>query len=280
MRSMWITPALLLALSGCVETIDPELAQCEDGVDNDNDGRIDGDDFGCANTQDDTEDPDPPRCGNGIIENNEECDTNNLNGESCESIGFQGGILQCAPNCLFGTANCGVTVGCTNNVDDDEDGFIDLDDPGCTSAGDGDENFFADSCRGIGGPIFEVTFADDSVDVLVPGSTVGGSNDYSPTDFSDDCGNAAGPEIVLMYRVFTSQTITFSLEQDATDFDTVLYIRKDDCLNGDEICNDDDDVFGTASAITSFFTAGDYFIIIDGFEGASGNFELLIDLDN
>jgi hypothetical protein len=280
MQIKFFTAALLLALSGCVETIDPNVAECVDGIDNDGDGRIDDDDFGCANTTDDTEAPDPPRCGDGIINGTEECDANNLNGESCESIGFQGGILQCAPNCLFGTGNCGVTLGCTNNFDDDQDGFVDLSDPGCTSPDDGDENFFAESCRGIGGPIFEVTFADDSLDVLVPGSTAGGANAYSPTDFSDDCANGTGPEIVLMYRVFNSQTITFSLEQDATDFDTVLYVRRGDCLTGAEICNDDDDIFGTASAITDFFTAGDYFIIIDGFNGASGTFELLIDLDN
>jgi hypothetical protein len=271
---------LLLLGGACVATTLETKAQCEDGEDNDLDGRIDLDDFGCGNTGDDSESPDPPRCGNGIIEVNEECDTSDLNNESCQSLGFEGGILQCADNCLFGTGGCGVTVGCTNNIDDDNDGFIDLSDPGCTSADDGDENFFAASCRGIGGPIFEVTFADTSVDVLVPGSTLGGTDDYSPTDFSDDCNAATGPEIVLMYRLFTSQTVTFSLEQSATDFDTVLYVRKNDCLTGVELCNDDDDLIGTESAITSFFTAGDYFIIIDGFNGASGNFELLIDLDN
>ena len=275
------TLAFLIVLGGACVTTETEVkAACEDGEDNDLDGRIDLEDFGCGSTGDDTEDPDPPRCGNGLIENNEECDANNLNGESCQSLGFGGGVLQCANNCLFGTGGCGVTVGCSNNSDDDDDGFVDLSDPGCSSAADGDENFFAESCRGIGGPIFEVTFADTSVDVLVPGSTVGGTNDYSPTDFSGDCAAATGPEIVLMYRLFTSQDVTFSLEQDGTDFDTVLYIRRNDCLSGVERCNDDDDLIGTESAISAFFTAGDYFIIIDGFNGASGNFELLIDLDN
>ncbi|MEM4719527.1 MAG: hypothetical protein QXG18_01525 [Candidatus Pacearchaeota archaeon] len=47
-------------------------------------------------------------CGDGIVNLNEECDTENLNGQTCASIGrgFSGGILGCNQNCLFDTSSC------------------------------------------------------------------------------------------------------------------------------------------------------------------------------
>ena len=44
-------------------------------------------------------------CGNNIIETGEECDGTNLGGESCISLGFDGGTLHCS-NCLFDTSDC------------------------------------------------------------------------------------------------------------------------------------------------------------------------------
>jgi hypothetical protein len=48
----------------------------------------------------------PSVCGNGIIENGEQCDDGNLNGKTCEDFGLINGILSCSPNCSFNTANC------------------------------------------------------------------------------------------------------------------------------------------------------------------------------
>ena len=51
---------------------DPECApstpqpQCSNAFDDDGDGRIDLDDLGCSNAQDDSEAPDPPQCANGL----------------------------------------------------------------------------------------------------------------------------------------------------------------------------------------------------------------------
>ncbi len=47
------------------------------------------------------------RCGNGVIDIDEECDTYFLNGATCESVGdFTGGRLKCGEDCTFDTSEC------------------------------------------------------------------------------------------------------------------------------------------------------------------------------
>jgi len=45
-------------------------------------------------------------CGNDIIEAGEECDGINLGGASCETLGFGGGALACAPGCVYDPEGC------------------------------------------------------------------------------------------------------------------------------------------------------------------------------
>ncbi|MEM2956603.1 MAG: LamG-like jellyroll fold domain-containing protein [Candidatus Pacearchaeota archaeon] len=55
-------------------------------------------------------------CGNGIIEEGEECDDGNLGGQTCQSLGYAGGELSCTLNheyeygygggCMFDTSQC------------------------------------------------------------------------------------------------------------------------------------------------------------------------------
>jgi len=64
-------------------------------------------------------------CGDNIINGNEVCDGNNLNGKSCITQGFISGILSCKNDCAFNTAQCsavcveswtcGAWSSCTNN---------------------------------------------------------------------------------------------------------------------------------------------------------------------
>jgi hypothetical protein len=44
-------------------------------------------------------------CGNGAVEAGEACDVGNLNGKSCETEGFAGGTLGCAPGCTLDKDN-------------------------------------------------------------------------------------------------------------------------------------------------------------------------------
>ncbi len=45
-------------------------------------------------------------CGNGILEYEEECEGENLRGQSCVSLGMEGGELSCKPNCSFNLRSC------------------------------------------------------------------------------------------------------------------------------------------------------------------------------
>jgi len=47
-----------------------------------------------------------PGCGDGVIQSGESCDGSNLNGKSCSTQGFSGGILSCNSNCTFNTSGC------------------------------------------------------------------------------------------------------------------------------------------------------------------------------
>ncbi len=67
---------------------------------------------GCSD--DDSGDP----CGNGVIDSTlgEQCDTDDLGGASCESLGHGGGALPCSDQCTFDESGC--TDDCGNGVVD------------------------------------------------------------------------------------------------------------------------------------------------------------------
>jgi hypothetical protein len=45
------------------------------------------------------------QCGDSVIEYGEQCEGEDLNGQTCEGLGFSGGILECV-NCMFDTSGC------------------------------------------------------------------------------------------------------------------------------------------------------------------------------
>ncbi|MBU1240661.1 hypothetical protein KKF84_16445 [Myxococcota bacterium] len=65
--------------------------------------------FAC---DDDTSGP----CGNKQIDEGEECDSYNLNGESCITQGFYGGTLECTDNCTLSLNQCAANGSCGDGV--------------------------------------------------------------------------------------------------------------------------------------------------------------------
>ncbi len=58
-------------------------------------------------------------CGDGIVEGTEQCDGSELGGASCESEGFDAGVLGCQPDCTaYDVSGCMVIPPCGNAVPD------------------------------------------------------------------------------------------------------------------------------------------------------------------
>lgn len=60
-------------------------------------------------------------CGNGIIEEDELCDADNLGNEDCMSLGFVGGELTCSDNCNFDATACTSSVCGNGTAERDEE---------------------------------------------------------------------------------------------------------------------------------------------------------------
>ena len=97
----------------------------------------------------------PDACGNGAIDlPDEECDGEALGGSSCESLGFERGILACDSSCKLDRSDCSTSERCGNGIDDDADGVADCADPDCKGVapcprcGDGVVNVPGEACDG------------------------------------------------------------------------------------------------------------------------------------
>ncbi len=62
--------------------------------------------------------PPPETCGDGIVQPGEQCDGDDLAGQTCQSMGLAPGMLACNGSCGFDLSGCGQPTSCGNGVRD------------------------------------------------------------------------------------------------------------------------------------------------------------------
>jgi hypothetical protein len=75
-----------------------------------------------------------PLCGNGDVDQNEDCDGSAPNAPTCQSLGYEGGIITCGSNCLYDITDCSVCGDGMRQGDEGCDG-IDFGTASCQSLG-------------------------------------------------------------------------------------------------------------------------------------------------
>src|SRR6266516_14259 len=120
--------------------------------------------------------------------------------------------------------------------------------------------------------------------IPAPGGTFSGTTSGTSA-LAGSCANSGtSPERVYRWTPAVSGTATIQTCGAGTSFDTVLYLRSGACASGPEVaagCNDDTCANASglfrASRITPTVTAGQpYFIVVDGYAGATGTFTLTV----
>src|SRR5437773_961136 len=141
-------------------------------------------------------------------------------------------------------------------------------------------------CQGQAGQFSAALAGDCSSPTVIPapGGTFSGTTSGTSA-LAGSCGNSEGSsEQVFRWTPTVSGTATIQTCGAGTTFDTVLYLRRGACASGPEVaagCNDDTCANASglfrASRITPTVTAGQpYFIVVDGYAGATGTFSLTV----
>lgn len=180
-------------------------------------------------------------CGNSRVEGTEDCDTDNLDGASCTSLGFDTGTLSCTGQCSFDTS------GCSNISEDCDNGIID---EGETCDG---TDFGSATCVSMGYEGGTLTCTACQID---PSSCDGYPCGNGIIDDGESCDGTNFGAVTCQSLGFVSGDLQcFS---GCTAINTDLCIAPSDCGNG--ILNDGEECdgteFGTATCSSLGWYAG------------------------
>ncbi len=104
--------------------------------------------------------------------------------------------------------------------------------------------------------------------------TVSGSTTHGEHENAGSCGQSDSRELVYELDVAHRERITIEVE---ARFDSVLYIRKDDCGDpSSEIDCNDDGPDRTHSRLERTLEPGKYFVFVDGYGQESGTFKMTV----
>jgi cysteine-rich repeat protein len=320
------TPALFLACgdSGTPDTLcDPGtfiFCRCPDGEEGSRKCNADGQSFQDCALQDGDACPDrpPAGCGNGVVDDGEECDDGNVDDDDactslclnaiCGDTFVESGVEQCDDGNDDDTdgchGDCTAGVGCGNGMvdtgEDCDDGNSNTHDAcvQCHAATCGDGFFESgveqcDDGNLDGGDGCE---ADCTLPAMssyaCPGAplavgmgsdtTVTGDTSVGTNENAGSCGGQFAPEIV--YAVTPTEDGNLLVTMDGHGdpaSDPVLYAASDDCLTGPILACSDNTFGGGAESIIFAVAAGTtYYVFADGYDGTTGPYSLNLHLQN
>jgi cysteine-rich repeat protein len=110
---------------------------------------------------------------------------------------------------------------------------------------------------------------------LQPDATVDGDTTVlANVAFSPSCGGSTSAEQIYLVTFYQPAHVTFTTDRPATDFDTVLYVRR--------ACDAESSELACAGAgpkgdtVTLDLAPATYFVFVDGRSGAKGHFQLAL----
>jgi hypothetical protein len=109
---------------------------------------------------------------------------------------------------------------------------------------------------------------------LAPG-VVTGSTTHGDHENAGSCGPSDSRELVFELDVAQRERVTIDVE---ARFDSVLYVRKDDCTDATtEVACNDDSGDRTRSRIEKVLEPGKYFVFVDGYGHEAGSFKMTVE---
>ncbi len=217
-------------------------------------------------------------CGNGMLDDGEQCDGDDLGGASCESMRLGSGTLACSDTCMFDSGGC-TSRSCGNDAVEGAEVCDGLDLGGQDCASQGFEAgllFCAEDCGSLdlGGCLDVPSCVEQDLGSVVGDDVAAGSTIDEDSDYVASCTGEASPASMLLWVAPSDGTWIFNTG--GSDFDITLAAYSD-CGAEFELSCTTDWGGGGAAELTLGLQAGDSVILsIGGLFGSTGNWNLSI----
>lgn len=190
-------------------------------------------------------------CGDGIVDDDEDCEPDVFESSSCVGFGWDGGETSCTDDCHYDFSDCSGVEKCFDAMDNDGDGDEDCEDEDCSTA-------CASSCDLVP-ELSDPSFA-----------SIDNTGHASQLELSCGVGAGAGPELV--YRVEVATTGILDATIDTGGFPEIAVSLR-------ESCEDDDSELACAGTRASALVSeGDIvYVVVQGSSDVDiGDFDLVV----
>ena len=160
-------------------------------------------------------DPNPGTCGNGQLEGDEECEARWLAGQTCRSLGFGSGLLECGDTCEFDTSGCGW---CGNGVVE----------PGENCDGD---DVQGESCTSLGLGTGPLSCSTTDCKLVTSGCTGGARCGNGVVEVGEQCDGADVAELTCSELGFATGVLACNSERCRLDVSGCVSAPARECID-------------------------------------------------